>query len=451
MFKSLTDGLNKVFSKLKSRGSLTEEDINQAMREIRLALIEADVSIKFIKDFIALVKEKALGQEVVKSITPGQMIVKIVQDELEEILYSSEEDQQINLKSKPPVNIIMVGLQGGGKTTSAAKLGAHLKKQSKKVLLVSLDIYRPAAREQLETLAKNSDIDSLSIIQNESPLEILRRAKIEAEKGGYDVVIYDSAGRLHIDSELMKELKEIKAETNPSEVLLTVDALTGQDAVNIATEFDANIGITGIILTRIDGDSRGGAALSMKYVTGKPIKFLGTGEKIQNFEIFDNKRIASRILGMGDVVSLVEKAMEAIDQDETAKMTQKLQSGKFDLSDFLSYIRTMKKMGGMDNIASMMPSMMGIDLSGKGKEIQKAELMIRKQEAIILSMTPKERMYPGLMNGSRKRRIAKGAAVEVQDINKLLKQHLQVEKMMKKLSKMNPMNFIKNKLSGIFG
>jgi signal recognition particle subunit SRP54 len=450
MFQSLTNGLNKIFSKLKSKGSLTESDINEAMREIRIALIEADVSVKFIKDFIAIVKEKALGQEVIKSITPGQMIVKIVQDELEEILYSPEEERQVNLKTKPPVNILMVGLQGGGKTTSSAKLASYLKKQGKRALLVSLDIYRPAAREQLETLARNTQIDSLPIIQEEKPLEIVKRAKIAAEKGSYDVVIYDSAGRLHIDSNLMEELKQITKETNPSEILLTVDALTGQDAVNIATEFDQNIGITGIILTRIDGDSRGGAAISMKYITGKPIKFLGTGEKIANFEVFDNKRIASRILGMGDVVSLVEKAIEAIDQDETAKMTQRLQSGKFDLSDFLSYIRTMKKMGGIDNIASMMPSM-GIDLSGKGKELQKAEIMVKKQEAIILSMTPKERMHPALMNGSRKRRIALGAAVEVQDVNKLLKQHQQVEKMMKKLSKMNPLSFIKNKFSGIFG
>jgi signal recognition particle subunit SRP54 len=450
MFQSLTNGLNKIFSKLKSKGSLTESDINEAMREIRIALIEADVSVQFIKDFIAIVKEKALGQEVIKSITPGQMIVKIVQDELEEILYSPEEEQQINLRAKPPVNILMVGLQGGGKTTSSAKLASYLKKQGKRALLVSLDIYRPAAREQLETLAKNTEIDSLPIIQEEKPLEIVKRAKIAAEKGSYDVVIYDSAGRLHIDSNLMEELKQITKETNPSEILLTVDALTGQDAVNIATEFDQNIGITGIILTRIDGDSRGGAAISMKYVTGKPIKFLGTGEKITNFEVFDNKRIASRILGMGDVVSLVEKAIEAIDQDETAKMTKRLQSGKFDLSDFLSYIRTMKKMGGIDNIASMLPSM-GIDLSGKGKELQKAEIMVKKQEAIILSMTPKERMYPALMNGSRKRRIALGAAVEVQDVNKLLKQHQQVEKMMKKLSKMNPLSFIKNKFSGMFG
>jgi signal recognition particle subunit SRP54 len=450
MFKSLTDGLNKIFSKLKSKGSLTESDINEAMREIRVALIEADVSVGFIKDFVSIVKEKALGQEVVKSITPGQMIVKIVQDELEEILYSSSEESAINLKAKPPVNIMMVGLQGGGKTTSSAKLAAFLEKQGRRVLLVSLDIYRPAAREQLETLARNAGIDSLPIINSEKPLEIVSRAKIYAEKGSYDLVIYDTAGRLHIDSELMDELKQVKAATNPSETLLTVDALTGQDAVNIAKEFDTNIGVTGIILTRIDGDSRGGAAISMKYVTGKPIKFLGTGEKIANFESFDNKRIASRILGMGDVVSLVEKAIEAIDQDETAKMTKNLQSGKFDLADFLSYIRTMKKMGGIDNIVSMMPQM-GIDLSGKTKELQKAEIIVKKQEAIILSMTPKERMYPALMNGSRKRRIATGAAVEVQDVNKLLKQHQQVEKMMKKLSKMNPMSFIKNKFSGMFG
>jgi signal recognition particle subunit SRP54 len=450
MFKSLTDGLNKIFSKLKSKGALTESDINDAMREIRIALIEADVSIAFIKDFIGIIKEKALGQEIVKSITPGQMIVKIVQDELEELLYSPEEESRINLKAKPPVNIMMVGLQGGGKTTSSAKLAAYLKKQGKRVLLVSLDIYRPAAREQLETLAKGADIDSLQIIQSEKPMEIVARAQKEAANGSYEVVIYDSAGRLHIDHELMNELKQIQAAINPSEILLTVDALTGQDAVNIAKEFDASVGVTGIILTRIDGDSRGGAAISMKYVTGKPIKFLGTGEKIVNFETFDHKRIASRILGMGDVVSLVEKAIEAIDQDETAEMTKNLQSGKFDLADFLTYIGTMKKMGGIDNIASMMPSM-GIDLSGKSKELEKAGNLVKKQEAIILSMTPKERRYPAIINGSRKRRIAAGAAVEVQDVNKLLKQHQQVEKMMKKLSKMNPMSFIKNKFSGMFG
>jgi signal recognition particle subunit SRP54 len=443
MFESLSDNLNKVFSKLRGKGVLSEDDVNAAMREVRVALLEADVSLSVAKDFIAKVKERAIGADVVKSVSPGQMVVKIVQDNLEAMLGSDE--SELNLNATPPVVIMMVGLQGSGKTTSSGKLANFLKmKRSKKVLLASLDIYRPAAQEQLEILGKQISVDSLPIIKDEKPESITKRAMQEGKLGGYDVVILDTAGRLHIDEELMSELQSVKKISSPTETILVADSLTGQDAVNIASQFNEKVGLTGIILTRIDGDGRGGAALSMRAVTGCPIKFMGVGEKISEFEPFHPNRIASRILGMGDVVSLVERAVENVDSEDAKKMEAKMRKGQFDLNDLAKQFKMMRKMGGVGGLMGMIPG-----LGKMKKQIDESgvdDRMIIRQEAIISSMTKQERRYPKLINASRKKRIAAGAGMTVQDVNRLLKQYIQMSGMMKKFSRMDKKTLMRGNL-----
>ncbi len=442
MFSRLGNSLGKVFDKLRGKGYISEEDINVAMREIRLALLEADVSLDIAKSFINTIKEKAVGSEVTKSVTPGQQIVKIVHDELVALLGS--DNQELNLTTQPPAVIMMVGLQGSGKTTSTAKLALRLKqKMHKKVLIASLDTYRPAAQDQLEVLGKQIAIDSVAIIKEHKPLEIALRALEQARKESFDVLILDTAGRLHTDAELIEELQKVKKLTQPIEVLLVADSLTGQDAVNIAREFNEKVGLTGIILTRIDGDARGGAALSMRQVTGCPIKFMGVGEKPSEFEEFHPDRIASRILDMGDVVSLVESAVEAVNEEDAKKMAAKMQKGSFDMDDLLSQLRTMKKMGGLGKMMNMIPGMGKIKEQMAGANID--DKILIRQEAIIQSMTKKERRNPDLINASRRKRIAMGSGTRVEDINKLLKQFMTMNKMMRKFSGMSPKDMDKMK------
>lgn len=430
MFENLTDKLGSVFAKITSRGVLNEKDIDEAMREIRIALLEADVALPVVKEFIAKVKEQALGEKVIRSIQPGQMVVKIVHDELVKVLGSDE--SALNFNVVPPAVILMAGLQGSGKTTTSAKLAKMLGKK-RKVLLASLDVYRPAAQEQLAQLAEQIGGSSLPIVEGQKPCDITKRALDVAKKGGYDVLILDSAGRLHIDDELMNELVEVKKIANPAEILLVADAMMGQDACNVAKEFNEKLGVTGIVLTRIDGSSRAGAALSMRMVAQVPVKFLGTGEKIDEFEEFHPDRIAGRILGQGDVVSLVENAIEKIDREEADKMAQQMMKGKFDLDDLLSQLRQIQKLGSLGGIMSMIPG-----LSKFKNQIESAGIgdnLIKKQEAIILSMTKLERKSPDVIKASRKKRIAAGAGVEVHEVNKLLKQYEQMADMMKKFGK----------------
>ena len=442
MFSRLGNSLGKVFDKLRGKGYISEDDINVAMREIRLALLEADVSLDVAKSFINIVKEKALGAEVTKSITPGQQVVKIVHDELVSLLGS--DNQELNLTVQPPAVIMMVGLQGSGKTTSTAKLALRLKqKANKKVLIASLDTYRPAAQDQLEVLGKQVAIDSVAIIKEQKPLEIAKRALEQAKKESFDVLILDTAGRLHTDAELIEELQKVKKLAQPIETLLVADSLTGQDAVNIAREFNEKVGLTGIVLTRIDGDARGGAALSMRQATGRPIKFMGVGEKPSEFEEFHPDRIASRILDMGDVVSLVEQAAEAINEDDAKKMAAKMQKGSFDMDDLLSQLRTMKKMGGIGKMMNMIPGIGKIKEQMAGANIDDKVLV--RQEAIIQSMTKKERRNPDLINASRRKRIATGSGTRVEDVNKLLKQFMTMNKMMKRFSGMSPKDMDKMK------
>jgi len=448
MFQTLSNSFSKIFDRLRSSGTLTEEQIDEAMRGIRLALLEADVSLEVVKNFIEAVRAKAVGQDIIKSVTPGQMVIKIIHDELLAVLSSPDEERKINIKATPPVNIMMVGLQGSGKTTSSAKLALYLQGQNKRILLVSLDTYRPAAQEQLEILAKSAEITSLPIIHGQNALEITQRALVDARLGGYDVVIYDTAGRLHIDEDMMNELVRIKELTKPAEILLVADSMTGQDAVNIAKDFDNKLGITGVILTRIDGDSRGGAALSIKHVTKKPIKFLGIGEKLAALEEFHPERLAGRILDMGDVVSLVEKAAETMDEEAAAKAAERLKKGLFNLNDYLTQIRGIKKMGGFKDIIGMLP--------GMGKmvdkiDIAKNESMIGRQEAVILSMTKQERRKPDLINASRRKRIAAGSGTSVQEVNKLLKQFQQISDMIKKTSRMDQKSLMRSGLGKLFG
>ena len=431
MFDTLAEKLSGVFDRLARRGALTESDVDTAMREIRIALLEADVALPVVKDFVAKVREQAVGQAVVKSVTPSQMVVKIVNDALVETL--GGENAALDLNAPAPVPILMVGLQGSGKTTTSAKLALRLKKDKKRVLLASLDVYRPAAQEQLAQLGKQIDVAVLPVIVGEKPKAIAARAMAEAKKG-YDVVILDTAGRLHIDLDMMAEVAEVRALVNPHETLLVVDALAGQDAANIAREFNEKIGITGIVLTRIDGDSRGGAALSMRAVTGRPIKFLGAGEKVEALEPFHPDRLAGRILGMGDVVSLVETAAEKMDKDEAERVAKRMMDGRFDLNDLLSQLRQMQKMGDLKGLLGLIPGM------GKFKaQIDAAKIddkVFKRQEAIILSMTPRERRNPDIIKASRKKRIADGCGLTVQEVNKLLKQYDQMADMMKKVKKM---------------
>ena len=431
MFDTLAEKLSGVFDRLARRGALTESDVDTAMREIRIALLEADVALPVVKDFVAKVREQAVGQAVVKSVTPSQMVVKIVNDALVETL--GGENAALDLNAPAPVPVLMVGLQGSGKTTTSAKLALRLKKDKKRVLLASLDVYRPAAQEQLAQLGKQIDVAVLPVIVGEKPKAIAARAMAEAKKG-YDVVILDTAARLHIDLDMMAEVAEVRALVNPHETLLVVDALAGQDAANIAREFNEKIGITGIVLTRIDGDSRGGAALSMRAVTGRPIKFLGAGEKVEALEPFHPDRLAGRILGMGDVVSLVETAAEKMDKDEAERVAKRMMDGRFDLNDLLSQLRQMQKMGDLKGLLGLIPGM------GKFKaQIDAAKIddkVFKRQEAIILSMTPRERRNPDIIKASRKKRIADGCGLTVQEVNKLLKQYDQMADMMKKVKKM---------------
>lgn len=450
MFASLSDRLGSVFSGLRKRGTLSEADIDTAMREVRIALLEADVALPVVKDFIKSLKEKAVGAEIIKSVSPAQMVIKLVQDHLTELL--GEEHVDLNLQAVPPVVVLMVGLQGSGKTTSTGKLAKILKeKRGKKVLLASLDVQRPAAQEQLEVLAKQVNVSGLPIIKGQSPLDITKRALETARLEGYDVLMLDTAGRLHIDEALMAELAGVKALAKPTETLLVADSLTGQDAVTIATEFHQKIGVTGIILTRIDGDARGGAALSMRQVTGQPIKFMGTGEKLDNLEPFHPKRIASRILDMGDVVSLVERAAEAIDQEDAAKMQARFEEGHFDLNDLAAQLKNMKKMGGLGSLMGMLPGMG--QLKQQMDQLQNVDdKPLVKIEAMISSMTPAERKNPKLLNASRRKRIAAGSGTTVQDINRLIKQWQQMGDMMKKFRKMGKKGMMRGGgLGGLMG
>lgn len=430
MFESLTDKLSKAFSKITSRGVLSEKDIDDAMREIRIALLEADVSLPVVKSFIAQVKEQALGEKVVKSVQPGQMVIKIVHDELVKLL--GAETTELNFNAPAPVCWMLVGLQGSGKTTTAAKIAKKLKK-NKRILLASLDVYRPAAQEQLQQLGSQIAVDVLPIIKSEKPLEITKRALKEAKTGVYDLLILDTAGRLQIDEALMNEVVEVKKIAEPTETLLVADALIGQEACNVAKEFNEKVGITGLVLTRIDGSSRAGAALSMKMVADVPIKFLGTGEKIDDIEEFHADRIAGRILGQGDVVSLVEKAIENVDRQEAEAMAGKMLKGSFDLNDMLSQMRQMQKIGSMGSIIGMIPGLS--KFKSQIEESGVCDNLMKKQEAIILSMTKEERLHPAIIKASRKRRIALGSGTEVHDVNVLLKSYEQMSTMMKKMGK----------------
>ncbi len=441
MFESLSDRLSSAFDKITGRGALSESDVKAAMREVRRALLEADVSLEVAKDFIDKVTEKAIGAEVLKSVKPGQQVVKIVHDELVNMLGS--EADPIDLKAASPVPIMMVGLQGSGKTTTTGKIAKRLtERENKKVLMASLDTRRPAAQEQLRVLGEQVNVATLEIIAGQTPTETAKRAPDEAKRGGFDVLMLDTAGRLHIDDELMAETEEIRNITSPHETLLVADSLTGQDAVNVAKSFDERIGITGIVLTRVDGDGRGGAALSMRGVTGKPIKLIGVGEKLDELEDFHPDRIANRILDMGDVVSLVEKAAETIDAQKAAKIAKKMKKGKFDLEDLSEQLNQMKKLGGMGSIMGMLPGIgkMKKQLDASGFD----DGIFNRQQAIISSMTPKERRFPKLLNASRKKRVAAGSGTTVQEINKLLKMHRQMADMMKKMGK-------KGGMGGLFG
>lgn len=433
MFASLSEKLTATLGKLRKRGALSESDINEAMREVRVALLEADVALPVVKEFVKSLKEKALGEEIIASVSPAQMVIKLVQDHLTELLGS--EHEELNLRAEPPAVILMLGLQGSGKTTSSGKLAKRLKeKQNKKVLTASLDVYRPAAQEQLATVSEQAGVDVVPIIADQSPLEITKRALKEAREGGYDILILDSAGRLQIDSELMGELKQVSELAKPIEKLLVADSLTGQAAVEIAQGFHDQMGITGIILTRVDGDGRGGAALSMRQVTGQPIKFMGVGEKLSEFEPFHPERIAKRILDMGDVVGLVERAAEMVDEEEAQDLAKRLASGQFDLNDMLSQMKQMKKMGGITSMLGMLPGMgaMKEKIAGAGLD----DKVMKRNEAIIQSMTKRERKFPKLLNASRRQRIAEGSGTQVQDVNGLIKQYQQMEKMMKRMKKM---------------
>jgi len=445
MFSSLSNKFGDIFTRLRKRGALTEADIDAVMREVRIALLEADVALPVVKDFITSLKAKAVGAQVVQSVSPAQMVVKLVNDHIAELLGS--ENSAINLAAEPPVVMMMVGLQGSGKTTSTGKLAYRLKsRHGKKILVASLDIYRPAAQQQLEQVAKKAEITSLPIIEGEKPLAITERALKMARLEGYDVLLLDTAGRLHIDTELMDELKAVKALAKPLETLLVADSLTGQDAVTIAKTFHEQIGVTGIILTRIDGDGRGGAALSMRAVTGQPIKFMGVGEKIDEFEEFHPARIASRILDMGDIVSLVEKAAENVSQAEAEAMAAKMMQGNFDFNDMLDQMRKMKKMGGIGSMMKMLPGMGAMREKLEGNIDENA---IMRQEAIILSMTKKERQFPKLLNGQRRARIAAGAGVQVQDVNRVIKQQLQMQDMMKKMKKIGQKGMMRGGLQNL--
>ena len=434
IFESLSDRLQQTFKKLRGHGKLTEDDVDEAMREVRMALLEADVNFKVVKNFVKTVKERAIGQEVLETLTPAQVVIKIVDEELTALMGGTQ--SRINMSPQPPTIIMMAGLQGAGKTTSAGKLGLALKKQGKRPLLVADDIYRPAAITQLEVIGKQLGLPVFKKEGCKDAVEIANEAVAYSQSHMNDVVIIDTAGRLQIDEKLMQELRDIKSAVHPHEILLVVDAMTGQESVNVAKSFNETLGLDGVVMTKLDGDARGGAALSIKAVTGVPIKFVGLGEKLEPLEPFHPDRMASRILGMGDVLSLVEKAQQTFDAEEAQKMAKKLRKDEFTLDDFLSQMQQVKKLGSLENILGMIPGMGGLKKQLEGQDIDLNGREMRQIEAIIHSMTPKERADISIINGSRRKRIAQGSGTRVQDVNKLLKQFGEMKKMMKKMKKM---------------
>ena len=446
MFETLQERLGGVFDRLRRRGALSESDVGAALREVRVALLEADVALPVVKDFVDQVREHAVGQQVLRSVTPGQQVIKIVNDHLVRML--GGEAEELNLRANPPVAVLMVGLQGSGKTTTTGKLALRLKEREKKrVLMASVDVHRPAAQQQLEQIGRQVGVTTLPIVFGEMPVAIARRALETGRREGYDVVFIDTAGRLGIDEAMMREAVAVRDAVNPTETLLVADAMTGQDAVNVASAFNERIGVSGIVLTRVDGDARGGAALSMRAVTGRPIKFIGTGEKMSALEVFHPERIAGRILGMGDVVSLVERAAETIEQEEAEKLAKKLKKGQIDLEDFLGQLRQMKRMGGLSGIMNMLPGVGQLQKQMAAAKID--EKLISRQEAIVLSMTKAERRRPELIKASRKQRIAAGSGTNVQDVNRLLKQFQQMQTMMKRVGKMDQKTLMRTGIPGL--
>jgi len=447
MFESLSERLSGVLDKLTRRGSLSETDVSEAMREVRRALLEADVALEVVKDFTDKVKAKAVGQNVIKSVTPGQMVVKIVHDELVAMLGSDA--APIDLVATPPVAILMVGLQGSGKTNTTAKIAYRLNhRDKKKVLMASLDTRRPAAQEQLRVLGEQTSVATLPIIAGQPPLAIAQRAMDAARLGGFDVVLLDTAGRTTIDEVLMAEVAQIKAQAKPHETLLVADALTGQDAVNTAKAFEARVGVTGIVLTRVDGDGRGGAALSMRAVTGRPIKLIGVGEKWDALEDFHPDRIANRILGMGDIVGLVEKAAENVEKEEAERLAKKVQKGEFDLEDMASQLKQLRKMGGLGGVMGMLPGIQKVKAQLDSAKVD--DRVIKRQEAIIGSMTKSERRDVKLLNANRRRRIAAGSGTSVEDVNRLVKQYMEMSRMMKQMSKLGQKGLMRTGISNLF-
>jgi signal recognition particle subunit SRP54 len=448
MFDTLTERLGDIFERLRKRGALSESDVSAALRELRVALLEADVALPVVKKLVEDVTEKAAGAEILRSVTPGQMVVKLVHDHLVEML--GGETVGLNLAAAPPMAIMMVGLQGSGKTTTTAKVGKRLQeKEKKKVLMASLDVARPAAQEQLKTLGEQASVATLPIVAGQQPVDIAARAMQAARLGGFDVVMLDTAGRLHVDEQLMNEISAVRDSAGPVETLLVADAMTGQDAVNVAEGFHERVNLTGIVLTRVDGDARGGAALSMRATTGQPIKLIGVGEGLDALEEFHPDRIASRILGQGDIVSLVEKAAENIEQEEAERLARKMQKGNMDLDDMAAQLRQMRKMGGLSGLMTLLPG-----VSKAQQQMAEARIddkVIARQEAIISSMTPKERKNPKIIQASRKRRVAAGSGTSVSEVNKLLKQHLMMTKMMKKVGKMGKKGLMRHGLPGMPG
>lgn len=434
IFESLSDRLQETFKKLRGHGKLTEDDVNDAMREVRMALLEADVNFKVVKQFIKTVKERAIGQDILETLTPAQVVIKIVDEELTNLMGGTQ--SRINMSPNPPTIIMMVGLQGAGKTTSAGKLGLALKKQGKHPLLVACDIYRPAAIKQLQVVGKQLELPVFAMETGTDAVTIAKSSIDYSQSHANDVIIIDTAGRLQIDEKLMQELRDIKGEVRPHEILLVVDAMTGQESVNVAQSFNESLGLDGVVMTKLDGDARGGAALSVKAVTNVPIKFVGLGEKLESLQTFHPDRMASRILGMGDVLSLVEKAQQTFDMEEARKMEKKLRKDEFTLDDFLNQMQQVKKLGSLESILGMIPGMGGLKKQLEGQNLDLDGKEMRQIEAIIKSMTPQERADIGLVNGSRRKRIALGSGTRVQDVNKLLKQFGEMKKMMKKMKKM---------------
>ncbi len=443
-FESLSEKLSATFKRLRSKGRLTEADIKEAMRDVRMALLEADVSYKVVKDFIARVSQRALGQDVLASLTPAQMVIKIVNEELTETM--GKENAKINISPKPPTIVMLVGLQGAGKTTNGAKLAAWLKKSGKRPLLVACDIYRPAAIQQLETVGAQVGVPVFQM-GREDPVRIAKAALAHAAKNGNDVLLLDTAGRLHIDETLMGELKELKSQIQPTEIMLFIDAMTGQDAVNAAKAFDEALGVDSIFLTKLDGDARGGAALSVRAVTGKPIKFAGIGEKLDGIEHFHPDRMASRLLGLGDILTLIEKAEQSFDEQKAREMSEKLLSNRFTLEDYYEQLQSLKNMGSLSDLAGMIPGIDAKQLSGASID----EKALGRTEAILKSMTPAERRDPSLLNSSRKKRIARGSGTQVVDVNRLLKQYEQMQVLAKQMGGKNAKKLLRGRGKGLFG